>query len=83
MTTPDQIDLEELDRFLYQTHAGEVFRKRVLAMGERYAKACEDRRGSLEDIRAAQGALEVIRAVLELPETLRKELQARKKDRGN
>jgi hypothetical protein len=81
MTPPDQLDVDELERF-ERSHIGEAWMKRIIDMGTRHTRMCQDRRATMEEIRASQGALEVVYAVLGLGDTLRKEIAGRKKRDG-
>jgi len=71
---PDQLDLDTLDEFL-RSHVGQVYTRRLIDMGFRYAKTCQDRREGVDSIRAAQGAIEAVNAVIALPDTLRTQLE--------
>ena len=81
MIHPDDLDLEELERF-ERSHIGEVWQAKLIEMGARHTKVCQDRRAPVEDIRASQGALEAIYAVLGLAKTIRAEIMGRKKQHG-
>lgn len=75
---PDQLDLEELERF-ERSHVGQVWRDKLLEMSQRHVRKCQDRRASLDDIRASQGALEMVYAVMALAGTIRAEIAKREK----
>jgi hypothetical protein len=78
----DELDLEELERF-ERSRIGQVYAQRVLRMAERHVKACQDRNLGLDQIRASQGALEIVYAVLGLPKMLRQEIEKKGNDARN
>jgi hypothetical protein len=67
----DRIDIELLERFV-ESRAGATYAARLAEVAARHRRTLLRRDASIEDIRFAQGAIEALEFVTDLPRSLYK-----------